>query len=163
MARIVITEFMDECAVTQLEAQHDVFYDPSLIDDAPRLRAQATGADAIIVRNRTQVRGAYNATPDVVAGKWPRTALSLGREIGGKTLGVVGFGSIGQLSARLAQGMGMTVIAFDAVLAAGYPAFMQGAAQASVHRVDLDTLTATADVISLHVPLVEATRNASPR
>ena len=57
MARIVITEFMDERAVTHLEAQHDVLYAPLLIDDAPRLRAQATGADAIIVRNRTQVRG----------------------------------------------------------------------------------------------------------
>ena len=36
MARILITEFMDERAVTQLEAKHDVLYDASLIDDAPR-------------------------------------------------------------------------------------------------------------------------------
>ena len=214
MARIVITEFMDERAVAQLQATHDVLYDPKLVDDAVRLHAQAALADAIVVRNRTQVRGellaalakcqvvgrlgvgldnidvagceargitvipasganalsvaeyviatamlllrgAYQSTPDVVAGHWPRNALSHGREIGGKTLGLVGFGSIGQLTAKLAQGMGMNVIAHDAMLDAANPAF----AQAGVSCVGLDELTARADVISLHVPLVASTRN----
>lgn len=214
MSRIVITEFMDERAVAQLRAQHDVLYDPTLVDDAARLRAEAAGADAIIVRNRTQVRdevlaalgkckvvgrlgvgldnidvaaceargitvipasganalsvaeyviatamlllrGAYQSTADVVAGQWPRNALSSGREIGGKTLGLVGFGSIGQLTAKLAQGMGMNVIAHDAMMDAANPAF----AQAGVVCVGLDELTARADVISLHVPLIASTRN----
>ena len=214
MSRIVITEFMDERAVAQLKAKHDVLYDPKLVDDAPRLKAQAGTADAIIVRNRTQVRGellaalarctvvgrlgvgldnidvaacegrrmkvipatganalsvaeyviatamlllrgAYGSTPEVVAGKWPRNALSNGREIGGKTLGLVGFGSIGQLTARLARGMGMTVIAFDTMLDAHHPVF----AQTGVRCVGIDALTTSADVISLHVPLVDATRN----
>jgi hypothetical protein len=44
MARIVITEFMDERAVAQLRAAHDVLYDPKLVDDAPRLLAEAAGA-----------------------------------------------------------------------------------------------------------------------
>ena len=57
MARIVITEFMDEAAVAQLRAAHDVLYDPKLVDDPVRLHAEAAGADAIVVRNRTQVRG----------------------------------------------------------------------------------------------------------
>ena len=55
--RIVITEFMDERAVARLDAKHDVLYDPKLVDDALRLHAEAASADAIIVRNRTQVRG----------------------------------------------------------------------------------------------------------
>ena len=59
--RIVITEFMDERAVAQLQAVHDVLYDPKLVDDAPRLATEAAKADAIIVRNRTQVRGALLA------------------------------------------------------------------------------------------------------
>ncbi len=214
MSRIVITEFIDERAVAQLKAKHDVLYDPKLVDDAPRLKAEAAHADAIIVRNRTQVRGellaalarcsvvgrlgvgldnidvaacearaikvipatganalsvaeyviatamlllrgAYGSTAEVVAGRWPRTALSNGREIGGKTLGLVGFGSIGQLTARLARGLGMTVIAFDAMLDAHNPVF----AQTGVRCVGIDALTANADVISLHVPLVAATRN----
>src|SRR5688500_14210420 len=55
--RIVIAEFMDERAVARLAAAHDVLYDPALVDDPPRLLAEASGADALIVRNRTQVRG----------------------------------------------------------------------------------------------------------
>jgi (S)-sulfolactate dehydrogenase len=57
MARIVISEFMDERAVAQLEAAHDVLYDPKLVGDTTRLRAEAAKADALIVRNLTQVRG----------------------------------------------------------------------------------------------------------
>ena len=214
MARIVITEFMDERAVAQLRAAHDVLYDPKLVDDAARLHAAAAGADAIVVRNRTQVRGellaalgrcrvvgrlgvgldnidvaacgargiavipatganalsvaeyvvasamlllrgAYQSTDAVVAGNWPRNALSSGREVGGKTLGLVGFGSIGQLTAQLAQGVGMGVIAHDAMMDAANPAF----AKVGVRSANLDELVANADVISLHVPLVASTRN----
>src|SRR6187402_606517 len=57
MARIVISEFMDERAVAQLEAAHEVLYDPQLVGDATRLRAEAAKADALVVRNLTQVRG----------------------------------------------------------------------------------------------------------
>src|SRR5690606_18129603 len=58
MARIVISEFMDERAVAQLAAAHEVLYDPLLVDDLPRLVTEAHGADVLIVRNRTQVRHA---------------------------------------------------------------------------------------------------------
>ena len=61
MSRIVITEFMDERAVAQLAAAHEVLYDAKLVDDAPRLFAEAARADVIVVRNRTQVRGALLA------------------------------------------------------------------------------------------------------
>ena len=212
--RILITEFMDEPAVAQLAARHDVFYDPQLVDDAPRLLREAANAHAIVVRNRTQVRGellgalqqcrvvgrlgvgldnidvaaceargmtvipatganalsvaeyvvgsamlllrgVYQRSAEVAAGGWPRTALSNGREVSGKMLGLIGFGSIGQLTARLAQGLGMTVVAFDAMMDAANPAF----AQAGVRCTALDELTATADVISLHVPLLDSTRD----
>jgi (S)-sulfolactate dehydrogenase len=214
MGRVVITEFMDEHAVAQLAAQHDVLYDPTLVDDGPRLASAAAGADAIVVRNRTQVRGellaalqrcrvvgrlgvgldnidvpaceargmkvipatganalsvaeyviatgmmllrgAYQSTASVAAGGWPRNTLGNGREIGGKTLGLVGFGGIGQLTARLAQGVGMQVLAHDAMMSADNPAF----ARMSVRCVGLDELTASADLISLHVPLLDSTRH----
>ena len=213
MPRIVITEFMDERAVAQLQAAHDVLYDAQLVDDAPRLLQQAATADAIVVRNRTQVRGdllaaltqctvvgrlgvgldnidvggceqrgmqvipatganalsvaeyvvatamlllrgAYQSSVAVACGAWPRTALSSGREIAGKTLGLIGFGSIGQLTARLAQGLGMQVIAHDPMMAADHPAF----ASSGVRCTGLDDLVRTSDVLSLHVPLVDSTR-----
>jgi (S)-sulfolactate dehydrogenase len=213
MARIVITEFMDERAVAELAAAHDVLYAPNLVDDAPRLRSEAATADVLVVRNRTQVRGdllaamgrcrvvgrlgvgldnidvlaceakgmqvipatganalsvaeyvvgtamvllrgVYQSSSAVADGKWPRTALSNGREVGGRTLGLIGFGSIGQLTARLAQGLGMSVIAFDAMLPASHAVF----AQTGVRSVSLDELVQLADVVSLHVPLVESTK-----
>ena len=87
----------------------------------------ATGANAlsvaeyVIASAMLLLRGAYQSTAAVAAGQWPRNALSNGREIGGKTLGLIGFGSIGQLTAKLAQGVGMNVIAFDAMMDARPP------------------------------------------
>jgi (S)-sulfolactate dehydrogenase len=120
----------------------------------------ATGANALSVAEYViasallLLRGAYQSTSAVAAGHWPRAALSEGREIGGKTLGLIGFGSIGQLTAKLAQGVGMRVIAFDAMMDADHPAF---AAQ-GVQPVGLHEVIVSADVVSLHVPLVDSTR-----
>jgi (S)-sulfolactate dehydrogenase len=214
MARIVVTEFIDERVLPALRAAHDVVYDAKLVDDPARLLRKAAGAEALIVRNRTQVRGdllaalgrcrvvgrlgvgldnidvaaceargikvipatganalsvaeyviasamlllrgAYQSTGAVAAGQWPRAALSNGREIGGKTLGLVGFGSIGQLTARLARGLGMDVMAFDAMMDGDHPAYAALGARAA----GLDELVAAADVVSLHVPLLDSTRN----
>ncbi len=210
---ILITEFMDAPAVQRLRQRHDVEFDAQLVDDMPRLLQSAARADAVIVRNRTQVRGAllaalvrcrvvgrlgvgldnidveacqargmqvipatganalsvaeyvvasallllrgaYGATGAVAQGQWPRNALSAGREIAGKQLGLVGFGSIGQLTAKLARGLGMQVLGFDAMLERDDPVF----AAAQVRSAGLDELVRGADVISLHVPLVEGTR-----
>jgi (S)-sulfolactate dehydrogenase len=57
-ARIVISEFMDAPAVAQLASRFDVDYRPTLVDDLRSLEAALPAADAWIVRNRTQVRGA---------------------------------------------------------------------------------------------------------
>ncbi|MEC9267028.1 MAG: hydroxyacid dehydrogenase [Pseudomonadota bacterium] len=56
--RIVISEFMDEAAVDDLRRDFDVVYDPGLVDRPDDLCNALIGADALIVRNRTQVRGA---------------------------------------------------------------------------------------------------------
>jgi (S)-sulfolactate dehydrogenase len=120
----------------------------------------ATGANALSVAEYVVgtamllLRGAYQSTPAVAAGKWPRTPLSNGREIGGKVLGLIGFGSIGQLTARLATGLGMEVIAFDAMLDSDHPAYEQ----AGVRAAGLEEVMSMSDVLSLHVPLVESTR-----
>lgn len=216
MAKIVICEFMDERAVAQLAASHDVLYDANLQKDAPRLLVEAANCDALIVRNLTQVRGellaalktsgrckvigrlgvgldnidvagceaagmavipatganalsvaeyvitsallllrgAYTCSQEVASGQWPRAAVSNGREMAGQTLGVIGFGSIGQLTAQKARAMGMHVIAFDAMLPTGAAVF----AQNGVAQVTLDDLIKQSDVVTLHVPLVDGTR-----
>ncbi|MBU2409051.1 MAG: 3-phosphoglycerate dehydrogenase, partial [Gammaproteobacteria bacterium] len=57
MKKIVISEFMDDAAVETLRRSFDVTYEPKLVDDPERLRAAVADADALVVRNRTQVRG----------------------------------------------------------------------------------------------------------
>jgi len=64
MGHVVITEFMDEPAIDWLRENHDVTYDPDLVDDAERLRKVCAIADGLIVRNRTKVdRALIEAAP----------------------------------------------------------------------------------------------------
>ncbi|MEO7338352.1 MAG: hydroxyacid dehydrogenase [Caldimonas sp.] len=121
----------------------------------------ATGANAqsvaeyVVSTAMLLLRGTYLSTDAVAAGRWPRAALSNGREIGGKTLGLIGFGSIGRATAAIAKGLGMRVVAFDAAIGPADAAF----ASAGVEAVSLDALLSTADVVSLHVPLADSTRH----
>ena len=121
----------------------------------------ATGANAlsvaeyVITSALVLLRGAFMCTPGVASGQWPRTAVSNGREMAGQTLGVIGFGSIGRLTAQKARALGMNVIAFDAMLPAGAEVFTHN----NVKQVALDELIQQSDVVTLHVPLVvEGTR-----
>lgn len=134
--------------------------------DVPACRARgievipATGANALAVAEyvvatvMTLLRGATLSSAEVAAGKWPRARLSEGRETAGRTLGLVGFGGIGQLTAHLAQALGMRVVAYDPLLPADAPAW----AAYGVGRRELDELLAESDAVSLHVPLTEQTR-----
>lgn len=121
----------------------------------------ATGANALAVAEyvigtaMALLRQAYTRSAETAAGAWPRNALSNGREIGGKTLGLIGFGGIGQLTARLAQGMGMNVIAHDPMLPDEAPLWTE----TGVTPRSLGLLLAESDVVSVHVPLTPQTRN----
>ena len=58
MTDVVICEFMDQAVVDGLAAEFDVMYEPDLVDRPNELAAAVAGARALVVRNRTQVRGA---------------------------------------------------------------------------------------------------------
>ncbi len=90
------------------------------------------------------------------AGKWEKSRF-MGTELMGKTLGLIGCGNIGSIVADRAQGLKMRVIAFDPFLA---PA---RARDLGVEKVELDELLARADVISVHTPMTEQTRNILSR
>jgi (S)-sulfolactate dehydrogenase len=100
------------------------------------------------------LRAAYGATAAVAKGVWPRQAL-IGREIMGKTLGVVGFGDMAREVARRAGAFGMRVVAHDPDLSGADPAW--GALGVSPRT--LPELLAEADAVSLHLPLTEATHD----
>ena len=121
----------------------------------PAIGANAESvAEYVVAVAMVLLRGAYFSTAAVAAGRWPRAMLSQGHEIAGKTLGLVGFGSIGQVTAAKAKALGLRVVAFDPGVPAEDPAWVRH----GVERVELDSLLAASDVVSLHVPLVEATR-----
>ncbi len=211
MPEIVIAEFMDETAVERLGQRHDTLYDASLVDRPGALAAALAEARVLVVRNRTQVRGAllaaaarlemvgrlgvgldnidlaacearaiavvpatgandlsvaeyvittamallrgaYAATGAVAAGAWPRQTL-IGRELSGRTIGLIGYGAIAREVAARARALGMAVAAHDPLLDAADPAWE------TTRPMALDALLAAADVVSLHVPLTAATRH----
>jgi D-3-phosphoglycerate dehydrogenase len=86
------------------------------------------------------------------ASKWEKSRF-MGMELTGKVLGLVGCGNIGSIVAERAQGLKMRVIAFDPFLGA------ERAESLGVEKVELDQLLSRADVISLHTPLTDQTRN----
>ena len=86
------------------------------------------------------------------AGKWARSKYT-GAELFEKTLGVVGFGRIGQLVAHRMQAFGMNVVAYDPYL---QPA---KAAQLGVELVELDDLLKRSDFITIHLPKTKETAN----
>lgn len=83
-------------------------------------------------------------------GNWDRAN---GREVYGKTIGIIGLGAIGKSLARRAQGFSMKVLAYDPYMD------VRWAEENGVRVCALDELTSESDVISLHVPLTDATRN----
>ena len=74
-------------------------------------------------------------------------------ELSGKTLGIIGFGAIGYEVAVRAKALGMVLLSYDVV----EPAPQEG--ELGVCRVPLDSLLARSDVVTLHVPLTDETRN----
>lgn len=100
-------------------------------------------------------RGCFRASGRVAAGAWPRAELQGGDEAAGATLGLVGFGSIAREVAARARALGLQPIAHDPALAADDPVW----AEHGVRPAALDALLETADAVSLHVPLTEATRH----
>ena len=82
-------------------------------------------------------------------GKWEKKAYGKGIELQGKTLGIVGFGRIGQHLGVMAKAIGMKVIAFDIYHIPGIEE------QLGISYVDMDELLAQSDFISVHAPAVD--------
>ncbi len=86
------------------------------------------------------------------AGKWEKNRF-MGIELYSKTLGLIGCGNIGGIVADRANGLKMKVIAYDPFLSP------ERAVEIGVEKVELDELLARAEVITLHTPLTDKTRN----
>lgn len=109
-----------------------------------------TTADTAFLLILAASRLASEAEADLRAGRWAGWGINqyLGRDVHGATLGIVGYGRIGQAVARRAAGFGMQVL-HHARNDVGDPGYV----------ADLDTLLTESDVVSLHVPLTGETRH----
>jgi len=107
---------------------------------------QTIGLLVALARNIPQAHAALKQ------GRWERSRWS-GVELEGKTLGVLGFGRIGQQVARRAVGLGMTVVAYDPFVADDRFRDL-----GVVHAETEDEVLAAADFLTLHSPLTDETR-----
>jgi len=97
-------------------------------------------------------RPALLMSAQVASGSWPRNQ-AIGREIAGARAGLVGFGRTARKTAARLAALGMHIAAFDPMLPADDTAWQ------TAERLDLNTLLAVSDVVSLHVPLTPQTRH----
>ena len=111
-----------------------------------------TTAEHAIALMMSLVRMIPQADFSTRQGKWEKSKFN-GTEITGKYLGLIGCGNIGSIVANRALGLKMKVMAFDPFLT------KEKASELSVEKVDLDTLLKNADIISLHTPLTDDTKN----
>jgi D-3-phosphoglycerate dehydrogenase len=111
-----------------------------------------TTAEHAIAMMMALARQLPEADASTRAGKWEKNRF-MGVEVTNKTLGLIGAGNIGSIVADRALGLKMKVIAFDPFLSP------DRAQTLGVEKVELDELLARADFITLHTPLIDATRN----
>jgi (S)-sulfolactate dehydrogenase len=121
----------------------------------------ATGANAesvaeyVIGTALALTRGFLPATAQTLNGTWPRAHFSSFHEFTGKTLGIVGFGSIGRVTAQKAIAFGLKCLAYDPML----PGTSIDVGGTAVPLVTLDALLAASDAVTLHLPLLPETRD----
>ncbi|MEC9344955.1 MAG: phosphoglycerate dehydrogenase [Pseudomonadota bacterium] len=111
-----------------------------------------TTAEHAIAMMFALAREIPQANASTHAGKWEKSKF-MGIELTAKTLGVIGCGNIGAIVASRAIGLKMRVIAADPFLSP------ERAREIGVEKVELDELYARADVITMHTPLTEQTKN----
>ena len=111
-----------------------------------------TTAEHAIAMMFAAARQLPEANASTLAGKWEKNRF-MGVELTAKTLGLIGAGNIGSIVADRALGLKMKVVAYDPFLSP------ERAVEIGVEKVELEELLARADVITLHTPLTDKTRN----
>lgn len=120
----------------------------------------ATGANAesvaeyVVGAAIALTRGFIPATISTLKGEWPRPRFSSYHEFSGKTIGIVGFGSIGRVVAKKANAFGLRCLAYDPMLS-GNQVMMEGF---DVPLLPLNALLSQSDAVTLHLPLLPETK-----
>ena len=115
-----------------------------------------TTAELAIAHMFSLSRKLTGADRSVRDGKWERS-IFLGTELSGKTVGIVGFGTIGRLVAARCFALNMRVVGYDPFVTA------ETFGEYGVGKMDIDSLLANADYVSLHCPVTDETRGLLSR
>ncbi|MGR8918163.1 MAG: phosphoglycerate dehydrogenase [Gammaproteobacteria bacterium] len=115
-----------------------------------------TTAELAIAHMFSLCRSLPAADESVRAGKWERNHF-LGTEVSGKTVGIVGFGTIGRLVAERCRGLKMRVVGYDPFVTA------ETFEEHGVEKAEIDELVHVADFVTLHCPVTEGTRGLFSR
>jgi len=118
--------------------------------NTPGANANAV-AEEVITLMLADARHLVNADPSVRSGKWEKKKF-MGRELTGKTLGIVGLGYIGRMLAKRLTGFDMKMLGFDPVISE------ERARECGVEMLALEDIFAQSDYISLHIPENDETR-----
>ncbi len=111
-----------------------------------------TTAELAIAHMMSLSRHLPFADQSIRNGKWERSSF-MGAELSGKTLGIIGFGTIGRIAASRGLGLNMNVVAYDPFVTD------EIFAEACVTPMDIDQLLECSDFVTLHCPLIEQTKN----
>ena len=126
--------------------------------NVPVIIAEAANAGSVseyvMMGLLTLFRGIQSSTEDVLKGEWDRNKHT-GSEINGKTLGIVGVGTIGQIVAKNAKNMGMNVIGNDIEIGDDDPLWNK----LNIQCCTFEELVHKSDAITIHVPLTNKTHN----
>ncbi|MBN1558457.1 MAG: hypothetical protein JW951_09975 [Lentisphaerae bacterium] len=118
--------------------------------NTPGANANAV-AEEVVALILADARHVIEADASTRAGKWEKKRF-MGRELAGKTVGIIGLGNIGRLLSRRLSGFDVRLLGYDPVIA------VDRAREMGVELTDLDRLFREADYISLHIPENDETR-----
>ena len=124
---------------------------PVIIAEAANARSVS---EYVMMGLLTLFRGIQSSTEDVLKGEWDRNKHT-GSEINGKTLGIVGIGTIGQIVAKNAKNMGMNVIGNDIEISDDDPLW----SKLNIQCCTFEELVHKSNAITIHVPLTNKTHN----
>ena len=110
-------------------------------------------AELVVGLMLSMAREIPRADREIRNGNWIKKEM-MGSELKGKYLGIVGLGNIGKRLGRLARALNMNIIGYDIV-----PINEEFSKEVGLMKADLDTLLASSDYVSLHVPLLDSTKH----
>lgn len=161
--QIITAGMIEEAPRLKIIARHGVGFDNVDVRAASEKGVWVTttpGANAPAVAEHVfalalgVARRVVEGSRAVIAGEWSTAKPRLlGTQLQGKTIGIIGFGQIGQRVATLARGFGMSIAVVDPILVA------DDVADSGIRLTNLDDLLESSDVVTLHVPLTPDTQH----